>query len=65
VEELTITRKVKVIPVVKPENRRTKTTTHPVSIGEMLTGFDRLSEHPQRNEIIKAVFSGFVLDPYR
>ena len=61
-EELTITRKVKVTPVVKSKKRP---TTRPVSIGEMLTGFDRLSEHPQRNEILKAVFSGFILDPYR
>ena len=64
-EDLTIIKKVQVTPVRKSKPVQPKTTTRPVRVGDMLKGFDRLAEHPQRSEILKAVFSGFNLDPYR
>ena len=58
-------RKVRFTPVGNQKPIQPKTTTRPVRVGDMLKGFDRLAEHPQRSEILKAVFAGFNLDPYR
>ena len=64
-EDLTTIRKERVTPVGNQKPVQAKTTTRPVRVGDMLTGFDRISEYPQRSEILKAVFAGFNLDPYR
>jgi len=64
-EDLTTIQKVRVTPVQKAKTVQPKSINLPVRVGDMLTGFDRLAEHPQRSEILKAVFAGFNLDPYR
>ncbi len=37
----------------------------PVKIGEYLKGFDGISKHPQRSQILQFFFRDYLHDPYR
>ncbi len=48
---------VTVKPICKP-------VSQPVRVGELMKGMENISTHPQRNEILKSIFSGIEFDPY-
>lgn len=65
--------KVSVTESNQADSHETKTQTvlvsktpcnQPVRVGELMKGMVNISSHPQREEILKSIFSNIDFDPY-